>query len=289
MAFALYNEDGDLSQKAICKQIDAMIKHRVHGVGILGLASEGNKLSLAERRQFMEWVAERLDGRLPLCVTISEPSVKAQIAFAHEAERIGAQWIILQPPSVGGVPELELVRFFGAVADRCNVPVAIQNAPQYLGAGLGPSGLMALRRNHPNIRILKLEASAVEIAQVLDATGGEFHIFNGRAGIEMIDAMRAGCVGIIPGGESFDKLKHIYDGMISNDDDTKARSKRMYCSVLPLLNILMHSIDCYLVHGKRVLCKRLGIPNEWVRPPSGGLTRFGAELMDRYAAELGPL
>ena len=41
----------------------------------------------------------------------------------------GGRLGILQPPPVAGLPELEYVRFLGAVADAVSLPVAIQNAP----------------------------------------------------------------------------------------------------------------------------------------------------------------
>ena len=38
--------------------------------------------------------------------------------MARAAERLGAGWVILQPPPVAGLPEIEYVRFLGAVADQ---------------------------------------------------------------------------------------------------------------------------------------------------------------------------
>src|SRR3712207_9067089 len=40
------------------------------------------------------------------------------------------------------------------------VPVAVQNAPQYIGAGLTDAGLLELRRRHANLALLKGEGSA---------------------------------------------------------------------------------------------------------------------------------
>jgi 4-hydroxy-tetrahydrodipicolinate synthase len=51
------------------------------------------------------------------------------------------------------------VDFFGQVADASPLPVAIQNAPQYIGVGLSGAGLDRLSRDHPNVRLLKAEGS----------------------------------------------------------------------------------------------------------------------------------
>src|SRR3546814_8356719 len=92
---------------------DACIANVAHGIAIIGLATEINKLSTAERRMAMEWAAEDVGGRVPLAVTVAEATVPGQIEMVGAAKALGAGWVILQPPPVSGLPEAEYVRFFG--------------------------------------------------------------------------------------------------------------------------------------------------------------------------------
>src|SRR5215471_19079701 len=219
MVYALFDKNGNLSREPMRRQVGAMLKHNVHGIGVLGLASEVNKLSTAERRQLMEWVAEDIDGKIPVAVTVAETSVGGQIEFVKAAAAVGAKWAILQPPPVKHVPESELLRFFGAVVDSSPIPIAIQNAPEYLGIGLSNAGIRTLHRAHANFAIVKVEATAIAVARLLDEVEGDVDVFNGRDGIEMLDSIRAGAVGIIPGGEAFDVLARIFDHMASGTDE----------------------------------------------------------------------
>ncbi len=289
VAYALFDEAGNLSRDAMRRQIEAMVSHGVHGVAVLGLASEVNKLATSERIQLLEWVAEDLNGRAPLAVTVAEPSIASQVEFVRTAAECGAQWVILQPPPVKGVPEAELIRFFGAVADKSPITVAIQNAPQYLGIGLSASGVKALNRAHPNVRIVKLEATALAISNLVEETEGAIDVFNGRGGIEITDSMRAGAVGTIPGGETFDVLVKVFNLMEAGTAEGEAEADRLYCSVLPLLEFLMESIDTFLVYGKQVLGHRLDIKETSSRPPFTPATPFGSVIAQRHAERLGPL
>jgi dihydrodipicolinate synthase/N-acetylneuraminate lyase len=289
MVYALFDDNGNLARGPMRRQVQSMLKHKVHGIGVLGLASEVNKLSTAERRQLMEWVAEDIDGKLPLTVTVAETSVGGQIEFVKAAAAVGAKWVILQPPLVKHVPESELVRFFGAVADASPIPIAIQNAPEYLGIGLTHAGIRALHRAHPNFTIVKLETTAVAIAQLIEEVEGALDVFNGRDGIEMLDSMRAGAVGIIPGGEAFDVLARAFDHMASGSETGIAEAERLYAKVLPLLILLMESMDTFLVYGKPVLGHRLGIAETKPRLPSTPPTSFGLAAAKRYADALGKL
>jgi dihydrodipicolinate synthase/N-acetylneuraminate lyase len=58
MVYALFDERGNLAREPMRRQIRSMLRHDVHGIGLLGLASEVNKLATPEPRTLMEWVAE---------------------------------------------------------------------------------------------------------------------------------------------------------------------------------------------------------------------------------------
>lgn len=275
-----------LSRSAMRRQIEAMLRHHVHGVAILGLASEVHKLSTCERRTLTEWVIEDVGVAVPVAVTIAENSSAGQVEFVREAAQLGAGWVILQPPPPKGVPESELIRFFGAVAEKFAIPVGIQNAPEYLGYGLSNAGLKTLNKQHPNVLIAKLEASAIALRQLIEEVDGAIDVFNGRAVIELIDGMRGGAVGFIPGGESFDILTRIFNDFAGGTPERQASAEKAYAEILPLLVALMESIDTFLVYGKAVLGQRLEIAGTSSRAPA---TPFGTELVLRYAARFGEL
>jgi dihydrodipicolinate synthase/N-acetylneuraminate lyase len=202
--YAFFDREGRLDREAMRRQALACVEGGAHGIAALGLATEVSKLSPAERRQVMEWLAEDVAGRLPVAITVYGETPDVQIEFVRAAAAAGTSWVILQPPPTRPFSESALVRFFGRVADASPIPVAIQNAPQYIGVGLGDAGLMELRRNHANFVLLKGESSALEIARTIERLDGEVAVFNGRGGLELPDCLRAGCAGLIPAPDSFD-------------------------------------------------------------------------------------
>jgi 4-hydroxy-tetrahydrodipicolinate synthase len=287
--YAFFDADGRPLRAPIVAQVEAAVRHGAHGVAVLGLATETNKLDAAERRQIMEWTAEAVAGRLPLAVTVSEPSVHGQAAFVRAAKDAGADWVILQPPPVTGIGEGELLRFFGAVAATTDLPVAIQNAPQYLGAGLSNAGLATLNRQHPNVCLLKGEAPAHVIERLVADTEGVYRVFNGRAGMELPECLRAGCAGMIPAPECFDVLVAVYEAMRRETPDDEAEAERRYREILPLIVFMMSSVDTFVCYGKRVVARRLGIAHVFDRPPCLRPSEFGLLTAERLAASLPPL
>jgi len=286
--YAFFDASGRLDRSAMRQELDACVAGGAHGVAVMGLATEVGKLDVRERRQLVEWVAEDLAGRRPLAVTVAEPSVAGQIEMARAAERLGAGWVILQPPPVVGLPEHEYVRFLGAVADGVSLPVAIQNAPGYLGVALSSAGLRELARQHPNVCLLKGEGPAVVIRRLIEETDGAFRVLNGRGGLELPDNIRAGCVGLIPAPECFDVQVRIFELMGTGRAADEAEAESLYRGILPLIVFLMQSIESFLCYGKRVTARRLGLLEVHDRPPALPPTPFGLASAARHAATLGP-
>jgi 4-hydroxy-tetrahydrodipicolinate synthase len=286
MLYAFFDADGALDSGAIARQVDAIAASGAHGVAVLGLASEVTKLDTNERRAFLDCAAERLAGRLPLAVTIAEPSVAGQVAFARAAEAAGARWLVLQPPPAAGAGEAELMRFFGAVAERTALPVAIQNAPQLIGVGLSNEALAALNRNHPNLCLLKAEGPPLYLRRLIEDTGGVFRVFNGRAGLELTESLRAGCAGLIPGAESADTQAAIYDLMRAGRE---AEAEARFRDLLPLIVFLMESIAQLVCYGKRLAARRMGLGVVHDRTPAQAPEPFGLALLERLSRDLGPL
>jgi 4-hydroxy-tetrahydrodipicolinate synthase len=286
--YAFFDREGRLDRAAMKAQVEACVKHGAHGLAVLGLATETYKLQTPERRHVLEWAAEDLAGRIPLAVTIAEPSVAGQIEFARAAKSLGATWVILQPPPAPGLAEIEYVRFFGAVAEKCELPIAVQNAAGLIAVALSNAGLATLNRNHPNVSLLKGEGPVIAIQRLIEETQGVFRIFNGRAGLELTDNLRAGCVGMIPAPECFDVQVKIYELMRKGTPEAEAEAERLYREILPLITLLMTSIENFLCYGKRIVARRLGIKESHPRQPAQAPTKFGLEAVARASAFLKP-
>jgi 4-hydroxy-tetrahydrodipicolinate synthase len=290
MLFAFFDETGALDEAAIRLQARMTIAAGAHGIAVLGLASEAHKMSTAERLRFLEWVALEIDGRLPISVTVSETSVAGQIDFCNRAIALGARWLILQPPAVKGMTEASLAQFFAQVAAKVAAPLGIQLAPDFLSGSLSAAGLLRLAERCPNVTILKVELPALDAARLIEDTGGRFAVFNGRDGLELPDSLAAGCVGIVPGAELTDRLVEIFEALAARDGRSAASAEDQYRKLVPLICFLMSGIDNFLVYGKLLMARRMGLDDSraGVRSPTSGATAFGLATLARWSAGLGP-
>lgn len=285
MLYSFFSADGALRPEAFDVQVDAALAADAAGLAVLGLATEVRKLTPDERMDVLNRVSQRLDGRRPLMVTVYGDTPEEQIAFARRAIGSGATALLLQPP---GTPleDAPLKAFFATVLDALDCPVGIQNAPEFLGFGLSPASLTALARAHGNFAVAKLECTAVALEAAKADLGDAVAVFNGRAGLELPDNLRAGAAGLIPGIETVDATTAVYRAFRAGDDE---RAEALFAAVLPALSFMMQGLPHLLTYGKAVAALRLGLDLGGTRAPALPATGFGMACARRVADRLGPL
>lgn len=283
--YSFFGEDGNLDRAAMRCQVQACLTQNIQGLAVLGLATEVHKLTSDEQLKILKWAVEDLQGKLPLAVTVSGPDASTQLQFAKKASDLGANWLILQPPSRRPLSEEECFDHFSEVMSSIQLPIAIQNAPEYLGVGLSIPKIIDLNQRHSHFKLLKGEGSAVEVEQLVKALTSKMQVFNGRGGIELVDSLRAGCAGLIPAPELVDRQVQIYqfwrDGLT---EEAEAFQKE----ILPMIVFNMQTIPHLLCYGKRLLAARLGL-NVFDRAPFQAPSEFGLQRIATFAEHLGPL
>ena len=285
MLYAFFDEADRLRRDAHERQIEAALKSGASGVAVLGLGTEVQKLGRNERRMLIEWTMADVSQRAPVAVTIADGNIPDMIESAQFAERAGAAWLILQPPRPPA-SSADLITFFGAVADAVSLPIAIQNAPEFLGIGLSADDLLALNRSHPNVSIVKAESTAIAVAEMIRKIDGRMSVLNGRAGLELTDNLRAGCDGMIPGIETIDLQVKIFDAMKTQKFD---EAEKLYQKLIPAIAFAMQGLGTFLLYGKLIAAHRLGLSPSTLRVPSDRPTEAGLEWTKRFANALGPL
>jgi 4-hydroxy-tetrahydrodipicolinate synthase len=282
--YAFFSASGGIDEGAMRAEVEACLRLSPSGIAVLGLATEVEKLSFAEKRSIIALTAKMTAGRLPMAVTIGAATEAERFTLIDLARDHGAAWLILQPPPETR-DETALIPAFAAMMARARLPIAIQHAPQYLGAALSASASRRLQGEFPDFTILKGEGSALETAQLIEETAGTFTVLAGRGGLEWPDMLRVGASGLIPAPEILDVHLAISRAAAAGDWQ---EADRLYTEALPLITFLMQSLASFRCYGKRLLARRLGIAMVHDREPVLAPTPAGFEMLGRWSRFLPP-
>jgi dihydrodipicolinate synthase/N-acetylneuraminate lyase len=255
-----------------------------HGIVAFGLAGEVLKLSTNERKTLTDTILEEAAGAVPVFIGAGGPSIGAAIELARYAEGAGASCVVLPAPMSGALDEPTLVDYFVRVASSVSIPVMIQDAPAYLGVRLGPGLVGRVAAGAENVRFVKLEAGPVEMGEWIASLGPEFSIWGGDGGVYLLDCVRTGAAGIIPGSDLVDLLVQVYEADAEGDP---LRADELFRAVLPMLVFEMqHSIDHYNWCAKAVLVRRGVLNHTALRPPAASFGDVSELLLEQHLARL---
>ena len=255
-----------------------------HGLVAFGLAGEVFKLSADERRQLTDVIVDEAEGAVPVFVGAGAPSVRASIKLARHAEQAGANCVVLPAPMGVALGEAALVDYFVRIAAAVSLPVMIQDAPAYFGVGLGPELVGRIGALAENVRLVKLEAGPAEMSNWIEQLGPEFAIWGGDGGVYLLDCVRTGAAGIIPGVDLIDFIVLAYEA--ESEGDTALAEERLR-EILPMLVFEMqHTIDHYNACAKRVLVRRGILTNAALRRPASEFGDVSERLLEQHLTGL---
>lgn len=281
--YTFFNRDGSVDEGTLRAEIDWTLAQGAHGIVTHGLASEVAKLDLDERRRVLDVALGHVAKRAPVAVTVSEPSVRGQIAFSKRAVEAGADWIIIQPPQVR-VGENVMADFVAAVAETISVPVAVQSNPANMDVYLSNATLLELNRRCPNIKLLKAEGPAISVREL--TSNSSMAVFGGRNGLELVSTLQAGAAGNVPAPEFTRELVDVYELAVSGKPGDLERARRLHSRVLPAIVFVNHNLLTQVGFGKRVLTRRMGLGEVFDRSPAQIPSAFALQELDALLASL---
>ena len=278
-----FTSAGDVDLRAQQALVRFAVEQGAHGIMCFGLAGEVFKLTAEERRRLADVILAEAAG-LPVLVGVSAESEHTARELARHAAAGGATGVVVAPPVTSRPSRDELARFFSRVAESAQIPVMIQDAPEYLGVALGPEFVRRLADSTPNVEYVKLETGPDGLAAWREELGDGIGVFGGNGGLHILECMRAGAAGLAPGLEVIDLLVAIYDAEVAGD---QARAEQLYREFLPLMVFEIQDIDHYNACAKYVLARRGVALETHLRAPAPALTASAKAVLDSFADSLG--
>jgi 4-hydroxy-tetrahydrodipicolinate synthase len=246
---------------------DALVRDGVHGLIIMGTVGENNSLLPDEKRAVLKGAVESVNKRVPVIAGVSELDTQRAIQFARDAEKIGADGLMLLPAMVYVPAEDELVAHFRAVSEAVDLPIMLYNNPPAYRVSVSVEAMKRLA-DRPNIVCLKESAPDTRrFTDLYNALGDRFILFAGLDDVAL-EGLVLGAKGWVSGlTNAFPKESlELYDAFKRNDLET---ARAIYRWFMPLLHL---DAEHDLVQSIKLAEQIMGRGSERVRPPRYPLT-----------------
>ncbi len=291
-----FAEDGSLDLASTDSLMDFYLASGVHGMTILGVMGEAPKLTPEESVTFLTRALDRVDGRVPIIVGVSNPGLDNLARLAHTAMDKGAAGVMVAPMT-GLNTEAKLLGYYDQVCKALGpeVPLVYQDYPQTTGVPVSVATLNTLIDRHPQFVMLKHEdcpglakITALRKSAVEDGRR-RVSILVGNGGLYYAQELARGVDGAMTGFAYPEMLVQVYELHAAGKQDA---AEDLFDAYLPLVRH-EQQIGLGLALRKEVLQRRGAIASSKIRAPGPSLsTEDQAELthlIDRMEARLSSL
>jgi len=257
-----FNPDLEVDLPATQKVQKALIQDGVHGLVLMGTVGEGNSLTADEKRSVLCGAVEASGGRVPVIAGVSEFTTVAAARFARDAERLGAQGLMVLPAMVYVPTAAELEHHFRTVAAATGLPIMLYNNPPSYRVNIDLATLERLA-SVPNIVSIKESApDSRRFTDIINAFGDRFVLFAGLDDIAF-EGLSLGAKGWVSGLTNAFPLESIrlYEALRKDD---LATARKIYRWFMPLLHL---DAEHDLVQSIKLAEQIMGRGSERVRLP----------------------
>lgn len=257
-----FTSDDQIDYPLFQHNLNAQIEAGVDGIIIGGSLGEASTLTSEEKAAFLIYCVKAVNGKIPVIINVAEQSTKVAIAMALEAERLGADGIMLLPPLKYKADDEEVLTYFKAVASAIKLPILIYNNPVDYGIKVSIAMFEALAP-YANIQAVKESTrDLTNITHMISKFGDRFKILGGVDTI-CLESLMLGAHGLVAGlVDAFPRETVAMYRLVKAKRYDEAVA--IYRWFMPLLELDIHP---KLVQYIKLAATIEGIGSEYVRAP----------------------
>jgi 4-hydroxy-tetrahydrodipicolinate synthase len=256
-----FDAGGEVDARALAAFTEWQIAQGIHGLIPLGSTGEFLSLSDAERTLVARTVIETAAGRVPVLVGTGAEDTREVVRLSREAERLGADGVMIIPPFYCTPTDEEIVQHYRTVAAAIGIPIMVYNNPATANVDLTPPLVARLAEIDGCDYIKESTLEVTRVRDILRLCGERMTVFGGILGFESFVEGAEGWVAVAsnvaPG-----PLARLFT--LVADEARVAEARALYLRYLPLIEFV--GGQAY-VAGTKALLHHMGWEVGAPRPP----------------------
>lgn len=173
--------DGEVNYEKLEEIIEEQIAGGTDAIIACGTTGEASTLTHEEHLDVIRFTCKVTAGRIPVVAGTGSNCTQTAIYLSQEAEKAGADAVLVVSPYYNKATQNGLIAHFTAVANSITIPMILYNIPGRTGVTIQPQTIVALCKHVENIVGVK-EASGnfSSIATLMSLADGCVDVYSGN-------------------------------------------------------------------------------------------------------------
>lgn len=193
-----FNDDFTIDFDALGKLVDYQLANGVDYLVVLATTSEAVTLNCDERNAVARFVVERVAGRVPLILGMSNNCTLELAKHVKEVDLTGYSAILSVVPYYNKPSQEGIYQHFKALAEASPLPVVLYNVPSRTGKNMEAVTTLRLAKEFPG-KVIGIKEASGDIEQIEAIIAGKsegFQVVSGDDALTL-QLIRKGAEGVI--------------------------------------------------------------------------------------------
>lgn len=239
-----FKANGEVNYEKFAELIEFQIANGTDAIIVCGTTGESSTLSHEEHLDVIRYCVEQVAGRIPVVAGTGSNSTETAVYLSTEAEKHGADALLLVTPYYNKATQNGLYHHFKTVADSVKLPCILYNVPSRTGCNIAPETAVRLCSEVENIVGIKEASSDIsQIVKLMALAEGRVDLYSGNDD-QIVPLLALGGKGVISvlsnvaPRQTHDICAKFFAGDVQGSCQEQLRAiplcKALFCEVNPI-------------------------------------------------------
>lgn len=235
------NEDSSINFDRLGENIDYQIENGTDAIIICGTTGESSTMTDEEHTECIRYAVERTNKRIPVIAGTGSNDTKYAIELSQEAQKLGADGLLLVTPYYNKTSQRGLVAHYNAIANNVDIPIILYNIPSRTGVNIAIDTYVQLADNKNIVAVKEASGNIGYVAKIMNAIGDKIDVYSGNDD-QIVPLMSLGAKGVISVLSNVMPKETHQMAQYCLDNDFHSASK-MQLELLDLINHLFIDVN----------------------------------------------
>ena len=192
-----FTESGEVNYEKLETLLEEQIAGGTDAIIACGTTGESATMSHEEHLDVIRFTCKVVNKRVPVIAGTGSNCTREAIHLSKEAEKVGADGLLLVTPYYNKATQNGLIAHYTAVAKEAKAPIILYSVASRTGVNIAPETVAALHKNIENIVAVKEASGNIsQISKIMQLTDGKIDLYSGNDD-QIVPLLSVGGKGVI--------------------------------------------------------------------------------------------